>query len=42
LDDLIMSEDLSTHNASSGLRHRSQSVQRQLNYEACIGDTGTS
>ncbi|KAJ5048345.1 hypothetical protein NUH16_006843 [Penicillium rubens] len=34
LDDLIMSEDLSTHNASSGLRHRSQSVQRQLNYEA--------
>ncbi|KAJ6179150.1 hypothetical protein N7519_009611 [Penicillium mononematosum] len=34
LDDLIMSEDLSTHNASSGPKHRSQSIQRQLNYEA--------
>ncbi|CAG8194763.1 unnamed protein product [Penicillium nalgiovense] len=34
LDDLIMPEDLSTHNASSGPKHRSQSVQRQLNYEA--------
>ncbi|KGO73153.1 Wings apart-like protein [Penicillium italicum] len=34
LDDLIMSEDLSTHDASSGPKHRSQSVQRQLNYEA--------
>lgn len=33
LDDLIMSEDLSTHN-DSGPKHRSQSVQRQLNYEA--------
>lgn len=34
LDDLIMSEDLPTHNDSSGPKHRSQSVQRQLNYEA--------
>lgn len=34
LDDMIMSEDLSTDNASSGPKHRSQSVQRQLNYEA--------
>ncbi|KGO39916.1 Wings apart-like protein [Penicillium expansum] len=34
LDDLIMSEDLSAHDASSGPKHRSQSVQRQLNYEA--------
>ncbi|OQD67545.1 hypothetical protein PENPOL_c003G03565 [Penicillium polonicum] len=34
LDDMIMSEDLSTHNDSSGPKHRSQSVQRQLNYEA--------
>lgn len=33
LDDMIM-EDLSTHNDSSGPKHRSQSVQRQLNYEA--------
>ncbi|KAJ5608464.1 hypothetical protein N7537_005083 [Penicillium hordei] len=34
LDDLIMSEDLSTRNDSPGPKHRSQSVQRQLNYEA--------
>ncbi|CAG8894739.1 unnamed protein product [Penicillium egyptiacum] len=34
LDDLVMSEDLSTHGASSGQKHGSQSVQRQLNYEA--------
>ncbi|CAI7648195.1 unnamed protein product [Penicillium viridicatum] len=34
LDDMIMSEDLSTHNDSSCPKHRSQSVQRQLNYEA--------
>ncbi|KAJ5444994.1 Wings apart-like protein [Penicillium cf. griseofulvum] len=34
LDDMIMSEDLSMDNASSGPKHRSQSVQRQLNYEA--------
>ncbi|KAJ5810897.1 Wings apart-like protein [Penicillium robsamsonii] len=34
LDDMITSEDLSADNASSGPKHRSQSVQRQLNYEA--------
>ncbi|KAJ5502007.1 Wings apart-like protein [Penicillium fimorum] len=34
LDDMITSEDLSTDNASPGPKHRSQSVQRQLNYEA--------
>ncbi|KAJ5963332.1 Wings apart-like protein [Penicillium vulpinum] len=34
LDDMIMSEDTSAHNASAGPKHRSQSVQRQLNYEA--------
>ncbi|CAI7648538.1 unnamed protein product [Penicillium crustosum] len=34
LDDLVMSDDLSTPNDSSGPKHRSQSVQRQLNYEA--------
>ncbi|KAJ5150541.1 Wings apart-like protein [Penicillium coprophilum] len=34
LDDMIMPEDSSTEHASSGPKHRSQSVQRQLNYEA--------
>ncbi|KAJ5373584.1 Wings apart-like protein [Penicillium concentricum] len=34
LDDMITSEDLSTDNAPSGPKYRSQSVQRQLNYEA--------
>ena len=33
LDDMVMSEDLSMHDAPTGPKHRSQSVQRQLNYE---------
>ncbi|EKV19791.1 hypothetical protein PDIP_22150 [Penicillium digitatum Pd1] len=34
LDDLIMPEDLSTYDISSSSKHCSQSVKRQLNYEA--------
>ncbi|CDM28085.1 hypothetical protein DTO013E5_3989 [Penicillium roqueforti] len=34
LDDMVMSEDPSMQDAPSGPKHRSQSVQRQLNYEA--------